>query len=182
MRDRHIDQEQPQHAEQQKCREAQTIGDRAGDQRHRDDREGHLVDHEQAFGDGLGQRRDRVERHAAQENAVESADKAAVAGEGERVADDRPQDRDQEGGGQALRHGGEHVLLAHHAGVEQRQARDRHHQHQAGGADHPGGVGAVDLGALRESRRSGEGDCSRARGRGKAECARVISDPPASEY
>ena len=82
-----------------------------------------------------------------------------IAGEGERVADDRPQDRNEEGRGETLRHGGEHVLLAHHAGIEQRKARDRHHQHQAGRADHPGGVGGVDLvEALRESRRRGGDD------------------------
>ena len=33
--------------------------------------------------------------------------------------------------------------------IEQREARNRHHQHDAGGDDHPGGVGGVDLVAVR---------------------------------
>ena len=43
----------------------------------------------------------------------------------EAVADHHPEDRAERDRGERLRHGGEHVLLAHHAGVEQRQARDR---------------------------------------------------------
>ena len=92
-----------------------------------------------------------------QHDAVERADRRAFAGEGEAVADRHPEDRAERDRGQRLRHGGEHVLLAHHAGVEQRQARDAHHQHQAGRRNHPGGVGGIDLGwlrrGLRESRR-----------------------------
>ena len=92
-----------------------------------------------------------------QEQALERADRRAIAGEGQAVADHHPEDRAERDRGQRLRHGGEHVLLAHHAGVEQRQARDAHHQHEAGRRDHPGGVGGVDLGrlcgGLRERRR-----------------------------
>ena len=40
----------------------------------------------------------------------------AVAGEGEAVADHHPEDRAERDRGERLRHGGEHVLLAHHAG------------------------------------------------------------------
>jgi hypothetical protein len=101
-----------------------------------------------------------------------SADKGAVAGESQRVAEHGPQNGNQERRRQALRHGGEHVLLAHHAGIEQREPRDGHHQHQPGGGDHPGGVGAVDLGrllcGLRKRRRCSEGRRDRTRGHGKA--------------
>ena len=55
VRDRYIDQQKPEHTEQQKCREAQTIGNRTRDKRHSDNGECHLVDHEKAFGNGLCQ-------------------------------------------------------------------------------------------------------------------------------
>jgi len=76
----------------------------------------------------------------------ERPDPRAVAGERKAVAERHPQDRHQRRRGEALRHGGEHVLLAHHAGIEQCKPRDRHHQDDAGGDDHPGRIGAIDLG------------------------------------
>ena len=94
--------------------------------------------HEHRFGDralaGV------ADVHALQEEARHAADigvHAAAVGEGERVADHHPQHGDEAGDGEALHDGGEHVLLAHHAAVEQRQARDGHHQHQSGGCQHP---------------------------------------------
>ena len=75
MRDRHIDQQQPAGDEPQKGREAHAVGDRARDQRHGDDREGHLVEHEHGFRDGLGERADRVHVHAVQQHALERADR-----------------------------------------------------------------------------------------------------------
>ena len=129
----------------QEGREAHAVRDRAGDERDRDDRERHLVDHEQAFGDRRRERACRVEADAAQQRAIEIAERRRIAREGERVAEKCPQNRDKAHRRNALRHGGEHVLLAHHAGVEQREARDRHHQHQRGRGDHPGGVAGVDL-------------------------------------
>ncbi|MCW2082652.1 UNVERIFIED_ORG: hypothetical protein M2193_004827 [Bradyrhizobium japonicum] len=47
-------------------------------------------------------------------------------------------------------------FFAHHAGIEQREAGDRHHQHQRGGDDHPGGVGGVDLGTRGLRRRGND--------------------------
>ena len=90
-------------------------------------------------------------------SAIERADHRTVAGEAQAVADAPTAASTRNGRRKRLRHGGEHVLLAHHAAIEQRQARDGHHQHQAGRRDHPGGIGAVDLGrrggCLRERRR-----------------------------
>jgi len=87
------------------------------------------------------------------------ADQRPVAGEREAVAGGDPQQRHERGRGEALRHGGQKILLAHHAGVEQRQPRNGHHQDESRGGDHPGGVGRVDLsqGVLRRRRR-GEQD------------------------
>ena len=151
MRQRHIDEHEPADREQQIGREPHPVGHRTRHQRHRDDRERHLVEHEKRFRDGLCGRVDAVHGHADQEPAVERAEPGSVADKGQRIAERHPEDRDHRDRRQRLRHGREHVLLAHHAGVEQRQARDRHHQHQRGGDDHPGGVGGVD------GRRFGEG-------------------------
>jgi hypothetical protein len=82
---------------------------------------------------------------ASGDTAIEGTDEGAFAGEGQAVADDRPQDRYQKRGGETLSHCGEHILLAHHPRIEQGKARNRHHEHKAGRADHPGGVGGVDL-------------------------------------
>src|SRR5205823_9770459 len=59
-----------------------------------------------------------------------------------------PENRDDRNGREVLRHCRQHVLLAHHAGIEQRQARYRHHQYQRGRDDHPRGVGGIDRGRL----------------------------------
>ena len=85
-----------------------------------------------------------VDGEAVEEEAAEAADEAAAVGEGERIADDHPQHRDQAGDAEALHHGGEDVHLAHHAGVEQRQARHGHQQHQGRRGQHPGGVAAIE--------------------------------------
>src|SRR5262249_46383155 len=47
--------------------------------------------------------------------------------------------------------------------IEQRQARDGHHQHERGGRDHPCGVGPVDLRCcvLRQCRRGGRDEAQR---------------------
>ena len=87
------------------------------------------------------------------------ADIGVAVAERQAVADDDPDHRDDAGDGEALHHGGEHVLLADHAGVEQRQAGDGHHQHQRGGGQHPGGIAGVDLRAFVLGQRAGrQGD------------------------
>ena len=58
----------------------------------------------------------------------------------------------------ALRHGAEHVLAPHHAGVEEREAGQRHHEDEGGRDDHEAGVGGVDarLGGHRRAREAGQ--------------------------
>ena len=80
---RHIDQQQPQRAEQREGGKLQPVGDRAADQRAGDDREGHLVDHEQHLGDRAGEAAHRVEADPDEEEAIEAAEDRAVAAEGE---------------------------------------------------------------------------------------------------
>ncbi len=86
---------------------------------------------------------------ARQEEIVEAADpgvhRAAVA-EGQRIADDHPDHRHQRGDREYLRAHRDEVLLAHHAAVKKREARNGHHQHQRGGGDHPGGVAGTQFG------------------------------------
>ena len=61
-------------------------------------------------------------------------------GEREAVTDDRPQNGDDRHQAEALHHGGEDVLAAHQAAVEQREAGSGHHQDQGGADQHPGVV------------------------------------------
>ena len=63
--------------------------------------------------------------------------------EGQAVGDERVQHGDEAGDGEARHHGVADVLLAHHAAVEQAEARDRHHQHERHRGQHPGGVAAA---------------------------------------
>ena len=66
--------------------------------------------------------------------------KRVAVAEGQRVADDGPENGDQAHHGEALHHGAEDVLAAHQAAVEERQAGAGHQQDQGGGDQHPGVV------------------------------------------
>ena len=73
----------------------------------------------------LARATDRLHADAAQEQPVEIAEQRPVAGEGRGCSRRRPTaPSTSTAQSEALRHGGEHVLLAHHAAIEQRQARD----------------------------------------------------------
>jgi hypothetical protein len=142
--ERNVDEHEPADGKQQIGREPHSIGDRACHQRHGDDRKRHLVEHEQAFRDRLRRRIDAVHGHAGEKPAIERAKPGAVADECQRVAERDPENRNNGHGCKALRHCRQHVFLAHHAGIEQRQTGYRHHQHQRGRNDHPRGVGGAD--------------------------------------
>jgi hypothetical protein len=141
-------------------------------QRHRDDRKRHLVQHEQRFRDRLRRCVDAFHRHADQEPAIQRADPGAVAHESQRIAERHPQDGDQRNRGEALRHRRQDVLLAHHARIEERQARYRHHQDQRGGHDHPRGVSGIDGGCLGCQRRRRE-QAGRKRGERSIRCCTI---------
>ena len=64
--------------------------------------------------------------------------------EGERVADERPDDADEAHREEAVHDRGEHVLRRDHAAVEQGEPRC-HEQHQCRRDQHPRGVAGVDL-------------------------------------
>ena len=77
----------------------------------------------------------RAGRHAGEEHLRQAADIAvqrAAVGEGEAVAVDHPDHHHEAGDGEDLHQHREHVLGAHEAAVEQRQAGDGHQQHERG--------------------------------------------------
>ena len=148
VRDRRVDQQRPQPMNHSRAENFMRSAKAPADQRRGDDREGHLEHHVDRFRDRLRRDRsiERRARHAAcqQERGCRSPMYGAAGGEGEAVADDHPQHGDEAGDREALHDRGEHVLLAHHAAVEQREARDRHQQDERRRCQHPGRVAAVD--------------------------------------
>ena len=110
------------------------------------------------------------------------ADVRAAGGEGHAVGDDRPQHGDEAGHRKALHHRGEHVHLADHAAVEQRQPGDRHHQDERDRGQHPGGVAAVDLRRARPRRQRPERRPRRPAGAaGAGVCAKAAQRPQRQE-
>ena len=150
---RNVDEHEPADGKQKIGREPHAVGDRTRHQRHRDDRKRHLVEHEQAFRNRLRRGIDAVHRHPREKPAIERPKPGTVADEDQRIAERHPENRNDGNRCEALRHRRQHVLLAHHAGIEQRQTRYGHHQHQRRRNDHPGGVGGADV------RRFGKGRC-----------------------
>ncbi len=144
--DRGVHGQQPDAHEPQQGRELHAVCKRSNDQRRGDDGEGHLEGHIGRLRNGRRQRVGRIQAHAAQEEPAQSADEPVARRESQAVADDHPQHGHQTGDGEALHQRGEHVFLAHHAAIEQRQTGNGHHQHQRGGGQHPGVVAGVNEG------------------------------------
>jgi hypothetical protein len=69
---------------------------------------------------------------AGHEGLREAADELGAAGEGEAVAVERPDNRDDADGVEDLSQNREHVLGADEAAVEQGEAGDGHQQHENG--------------------------------------------------
>ena len=143
MGDRRIHQREPDAHEYQHRGELHALGEGTDDQRRGNDGERHLEGDEHAFRHGAGE---AVGRQATQECTPKSADERIEVGdacfharrvERQAVAVDHPQDAHQAGDGEALHHDREDVLGTDHAAVEQRQAWNRHEQHQRSGCEHP---------------------------------------------
>ncbi len=81
-------------------------------------------------------------------------------------------------------HGVDHALAADHARVKERDPRQRHQQHECGGSEHPGRVGAVDALVGHEGRssdwrgRDAVAATGTAAGPGKASAADAVTGPP----
>ena len=138
VRDRCVDDEDPKRNEDQVRREAHAFDDRARDQRRRDDAERALVRHEQV----VRYRALRLEPDAAEEHARQIADPVVPGGEGERIADDRPEHPDESERDEAHHHRVEGVFRSNQPAVEERQ-RWRHQQHQGCRDQHPRSIGLV---------------------------------------
>jgi len=144
VRDRVIDEGRPEQAEQQEGLEADALDERAGDERRGDDRKGHLEGGKGHVRDGPGVLGVRLRTDTRQPGKVEPADDPAEGGpKGERVADQDPLQADQAHHHEAEVEGGENVLPAHHAAVEEGQRRG-HERHQPRGDEDPGGVARID--------------------------------------
>ncbi len=175
VRDREIDDRHPQHDEDDQRAELDPLGERPDDQRRRDAGEGHLEDDIGVFGNvdvvregrGVGRR-----RHAHQHGLGQPAEELRrPGGERLRIAPAAPDDRDDRHDHEHLHQHAEHVLRPHQAAVEQREARHRHHQHEQGRDQHPGGValvrhvGLLNRGRCLDQRRCGPGRRAQRRGR-----------------
>ncbi len=132
--------------------EALALHEGAGDQRGRDDGEGHLEGHEQHGRDrlaGPGRQADALEP-----DVLQAADEPALAGaEAERVTEQDPLQADEGDRAEAVHERRQHVLAPHQSSVEQAERR-RHEQHHGGRDEHPGRVGS-DVGIHRTSPSAG---------------------------
>ncbi len=138
--DREVDDRDPDAGEDHPRAELRTVGDRAGDERDRDDREGRLEADEGHRRVGrVDLRRDRLLERLAEADLVpvdaEEADDArdvragAVVGEGDRVAVEHPQDADEGDRPEGHHHHADDGLGLHQTAVEEGQA-GCHEQHQ----------------------------------------------------
>mmetsp|Transcript_31723 Transcript_31723/g.79849 ORF Transcript_31723/g.79849 Transcript_31723/m.79849 type:complete len:467 (-) Transcript_31723:168-1568(-) len=99
-----------------------------------DDGKGELEGHEDRLrdvvGEGVGGARAELLGvvGADEPPALDPAVDVASRGEAERVSEDEPAHGDEGRDAEGLHHGGEHVLLLGHAAVEERKARQAHHQ------------------------------------------------------
>ena len=163
VRDCRVGEDRPADHEDAHRRELHPLGERTGDQRRGDDRERHLEHHVDGFGDGVGHRGDPGDaiaenkagvvllgeiggdavEHQARHVAEVGCGCAGAAGKRQRVADDGPDDGDQAADREGLHDGRQDVLLPNHAGVEEGEAGNGHHQHECGAGEHPGGIAMV---------------------------------------
>ncbi len=135
MRHRGVNRQRPGHDEGEVGGKAHPFGDRAGNERRGDDREGTLKGHEKQVRNGALS----LEADPAQKGVGEPADEAVAGSEGQAVAEQGPGDADRAQGGEAHHHGVERVFGADQAAVEKRQRRG-HQEDHGGGDDHPGGI------------------------------------------
>ncbi len=132
MRDRDIDDKQPEGQEDKHGGKLHAFGKRTGDKCGRDHRKSHLEGDKHIFGD---RSRQRFHRDAGEKGLGKTANirvERSTIGKGQRIACNHPQNGHETSNGEALHHRGEHVLLAHHAAIEQCETRYSHHQHKRG--------------------------------------------------
>ena len=77
--------------------------------------------------------------------SAKAQERVVAIAKGEAVDTNKPQHRGQAGNGEAVHQHRKHVLGAHQAAIEQRQARQGHEEDQRRGRQNPGRVGTVNL-------------------------------------
>ena len=92
--------------------------------------------------------RRRRQNHTLPTEPMKPLQRAAVA-ESEPVAAEQPQHAHDAGDREALHEHREHVLGADEPGVERREPRQRHEEHERGGGEQPGGVPGIGRRSLR---------------------------------
>ena len=140
VRNRHIRERHPYHNEYQYRRETNTFRQRTDDQANGNTGKGALESNVDVLIEAPHQ---RFQFNIFQQYPVEVADEAAASAEGQRVAINHPQYADQRKRHDDLRQHGENVFTADQPAVEQRDARNRHKQHQRGANHHKSVVGFV---------------------------------------
>ena len=151
-----VDQQAPEHEEDEVRLEADAVGESAGDQRGGDDGEHQLEEEEGEEGNRGGVGVAGREADVLQAKVVEIADQPpVVAAVGEAEADEDPEDRDDAHRDEALHHDGQDVLVADESAVEEGQAR-RHEQDERGAEEDEGGVTGVE-GSHKRSPLNGSG-------------------------
>ena len=137
---REINHEHPDSDEKHDGAELHAFRDRPDDQRRRDDGEHQLIHRKYILRNpvgiiGVGHAIDALE-----EEIFRSTEKRTVEAlaENQAVAESPPEDRDQTGATQALRHDGKDVLRADEATVEKGETRQGHEENQRGTRHHPG--------------------------------------------
>jgi len=146
---------EPQHHEQQHRRELHALSKGAHDQAAGDCGECRLEHHKH----DLGQDHTLAEggRHGEfsldgiedpfEEQSVKTAKEGIALGEGQAVAVQGPQHHDERERHKHLHQHRQHVFAAHQPAVKQGQTRDRHHDHEDGGHQHPADVALVGHGS-----------------------------------
>ena len=132
-RDRAVDEDRPNRHEHGPGRELHAVGNGAGDQGRRYDRERH----EKYRRDDVVRRLDVLHPYL-----IERADESTVAGIGKRVTDQHPTDRDCSQAIHVHHEHVEHVLGPEHAAIEQRQPR-HHEEHHRCSRNHPRDVACL---------------------------------------
>ena len=125
VRNRQVHEDRPQREEADPRRPAHAIRDRSGDERGRDHRERELERDEREVGNPERAKLPSPFVMPVEARVVEVADEPLVAevAEGEREAEQHPDDGDDAHGEEVLHEHRQHVLGPHHAAVEEREAQ-----------------------------------------------------------
>lgn len=157
VRDREVDDGDPQGDEQGPGGELDAVGEGAADQGGGEDGEHHLEDGEDVHRDGVAVPEfGDADPAEADEVRAPADDGADVGAEGEAESVEHPQDRDDPEADEAHHQHVQGALDADHASVEEGQTRGHEH-HQRGADEHEPCVGGRQLGGVCGKRRDAWG-------------------------